>query len=248
MMMRPAPSLLVFVLLVGGCAAEPAPTAQRAADSLPTEAVPVSLFEASDAAEKRWRKVSVWGRSEFRLVAVDDVIAIRAETAGSSGALVRLVDIDPAICPEVEWTWQVEKMPPLADLSSRASEDVAASIFFAFGDPGSLTNPDPVPTLRYAWATETNPVEQVIDSPYFPGVIRTLVVRSGDAEVGAWITERRNLNEDFETAFGRPPDSRIEVVAIFTDSDHGTSPAIANYRSAGVSCTEEPGSSIFDRL
>lgn len=237
---------VLAVAVLGGCAAEPksAPKPDQAAVSV--AAVTVPIFKADDAVEKAWRKVAVWGQAKFRLVPLDDEIVIRAETDGSSAALVRRVDIDTEICPEAEWSWQVEEMPNSADLASRKSEDVAASIFFAFGDPGALTNPDQVPTLRYAWATETNPVDDIVDSPYFPGIIRTLVVRSGRDDLGTWVTERRNLVEDYELAFGETPEDRVEIVAIFTDSDHGNGAAVAQYRWARMLCSEEPeGPSIF---
>ena len=243
---RSAPALLASALLAG-CTALPSGETDTAAASLPDPTVAVPIFAAGDAAEKDWRKVSVWGEAEFRIVALDGDVAIRAETDGSSAALVRRVDIDPETCPEVEWSWRVDRMPRTADLASRKREDVAASILFAFGDPGSFGNPENVPTLRYAWATETNPVGQVIDSPYFPRVIRTLVVRSGPAEMNLWITERRSLAADYERVFGRPPDSRIEVVAIFTDSDHDNGGATAHYRWARMLCREAPDvPSIFE--
>lgn len=242
---RLAAPVLAAAFLVG-CTAAPESIPDTAPATTPIAAVVVPIFQADDAAEKAWRKVTVWGQSKFRLVALDDEVVIRAETDGSSAALVRRVDIDPEICPEAEWTWRVDEMPDTADLSSRESEDVAASIFFAFGDPGAFTNPDQVPTLRYAWATETNPVGDVVDSPYFPGIIRTVVVRSGRDDLGNWVTERRNLVEDFEFAFGEAPDSRIEIVAIFTDSDHGNGAAVALYRQAEMLCSEAPeGPSIF---
>ena len=204
------------------------------------ELLPLPLFTASDALETPWRKVTIWSESEFKLVAIDGEVAIRAETDGASAALVRPVEIDPEICPEVTWSWRVDAMPREADLASRQSEDVAASVIFAFGDPGSLTNPDQVPTLRYAWATETNPVGEVVDSPYFPGILRTLVVRNGRDDLGTWVEERRNLRADYQLAFGEPPEDVVEVFALFTDSDHDNGASIAHYRSAEALCTELP--------
>ena len=123
---------------------------------------------------------------------------------------------------------------------------MAASIFFAFGDPGVFSNPDPVPTLRYVWATETDPVDRIVDSPYFPGIIRSVVVRSGPERVGEWVTERRDLVADYASAFGGQPEGKVEIVALFTDSDHGKDRIEAFYAWARARCTEEPGFSIFD--
>ncbi|MEM9045176.1 MAG: DUF3047 domain-containing protein [Pseudomonadota bacterium] len=241
----PVVSLLIAGALVG-CVEQSARVVADPGTAVEAELLPLPIFSAGDAVEKNWRAVTVWGESEIRLVAQEGEIAIRAETDKSSIALIRGVEIDPGLCPEVEWLWRVDAMPLEADLASRQAEDVAASVFFAFGDPGAFTNPDPVPTIRYAWATETNPVDEVVDSPYFPGVIRTVVVRSGPADLETWITERRNIVADYELAFGEKPEDEIEVFAIFTDSDHDNGPAIANYRWARALCTELPeGPSIF---
>lgn len=237
---RSRPAALLLMALLTGCALTPTDRTQTPPEMAPGELIALPLFTAEDALETPWRKVVVWSDSEFTLVPDGEAVAIRAETDGASAALVREVDIDAQSCPEVAWSWRVDEMPREADLASRQREDVAASILLAFGDPGSLTNPDQVPTLRYAWATETNPVEQIIDSPYFPGILRTLVVRSGREDLGVWVEERRNLLADYQRAFGELPENPIEVFAVFTDSDHDNGPSVAQYRWAEALCTELP--------
>ncbi|GMG82992.1 DUF3047 domain-containing protein [Paralimibaculum aggregatum] len=232
-------------LLAAGCAMAPrtAP-GPEAAGAAPEIAVP--LFEAGDAVVEPWRRFTIWGVSDWGLVAEDGEVVIRAAAEGASAGIARRVEIDPETCPVVEWSWRVERLPEEADLAVKATEDVAASLILAFGDPGVFANPDPVPTLRYVWATAANPVDAVIDSPYFPGVLRSVVVRSGPGGAQGWVTERRNIVADFTAAFGAPPDSGIEILALFTDSDHGGTPVAARYRWARALCTEAPAPpSIF---
>lgn len=229
------PAILSAAALLAGCAGGPptgGPPPERLGEAL-------VLFSADDALERRWRVGRTWGEIDWGLAVLDGDVAIRAAAAGDSGGLARYVEIDPEICPVVEWTWRVDALPAAADLASDAAEDMAASIFFAFGDPGSLTLPRPVPTLRYVWATEANPAESVVESPYFP-VIRSLVVRSGAEGLGRTVTERRDLAADFEAAFGRPPDGPVEMIALYTDSDHGETPVEAWYLGARALCSEAP--------
>lgn len=243
---RTAP-LLIAAVVVAGCAAEGSRTAPEVTGETPLPEVPLVLFTGDDALAEDWRKVKVWSEARFRLVPDGERVVIGAEAEGASAALLRRVDFDVDDCPVVEWEWRVDALSEPADLESRRSEDTPASIMFAFGDPGSLLNPDEVPTLRYAWATETNPVESVIDSPYFPGILRTLVVRSGTEALGGWVTERRDLAADYAKAFGGSPADNVEIIALFTDSDHGEAQASARYASARALCFEEPsGPSIFD--
>ncbi len=237
-------ALLSAALAAAGCAALPEPET-AAPPATGTEAaaaadVVVPIFAASDALEEQWRKFQIWREMDFTLAVADGEVAIEAVAEGASAGLARTVDIDPETCPILEWRWQVENLPSDADLASRAREDVSASLIVAFGDPGVFANPDPVPTLRYVWATETNPPGTVVDSPYFSGVLRSIPVRSGPERLGEWVTERRNLVADYERAFGEPPESDIEVVALFTDSDHGGERVTARYRWARSLCTEAP--------
>lgn len=227
---------------MSGCTSAP-PAA--AVGSGPAEIV-VPLFTAGDALERDWRKLRVWKEAEFSLTALDGEIAIRAVAEGASAGLARRVEIDPAVCPILEWSWRVEAGLTAADLSSRQGEDVAAAIFLAFGDPGLLASPREVPTLRYVWATETDPVESVVDSPYYPGVIRSVVVRSGPEAHGTWVSERRDLVADYRRVFGGLPEDPIELFVLFTDSDHGGERVEVLYRWARVLCTHEPEApSIF---
>jgi hypothetical protein len=176
------------------------------------------------------------GKTEYRSVSIDGVIAIRAEGRASASGLIRRVAIDVVKCPNVEWVWRVDKLQPDADIRIKQKEDVAASVFFLFGDPGYLFDPQPVPTLRYVWTNGSVPLDAVVDSPYLPGVVRSIVVRSGTDNIGLWTTERRNLNVDFERAFGRRPEGPVEAVVLFTDNDQTRQAVEAYYAWGRVWC------------
>jgi hypothetical protein len=55
-----------------------------------------------------------------------------------------------------------------------------------------------------------------------------IVVESGDAKVRQWISEERNVYEDYKKAFGKVP-PMISGVAIMTDSDNTGESATAYY-------------------
>ncbi len=198
------------------------------------------VFTAGDAIDRDWLHFSVWRETDWRLASLDDEVVISATGQRSASGIGRWVEIDTANCPVLEWSWRVDTLPDGADMAVRDREDAAASLFLAFGDPGSMSSPKPVPTIRYAWTTAANPVGALIDSPFFPGTLRTLVVRSGDDALGGWVTERRNLRDDYRLAFGEPPPEPIQVFALFTDNDNVEEPAQAYYRSASVLCAEPP--------
>jgi len=178
------------------------------------------------------------GGTDYRIVTTDGRLAIRATGHRSASALIRRVRIDPARCPRLAWSWRADSLQRSADLRHRSADDVAASLFVLSGDPGFLADPDPVPTLRYVWTNERVPAGSVVDSPYMPGVVRSLVVRSGEAQLGRWLVERRDLARDFERAFGRRLDAEVGALALFTDNDQTGEPVISYYEWVGAECDD----------
>ncbi len=194
------------------------------------------LFSASTVIEDEWQQLRFLGITQYRVELYRDRLAISARGRRSSSGLMRRVEIDTAQCPEMEWSWAVTALQPSADIRIREREDVGASIFLLFGDPGFVFDPSLVPTLRYVWTNERVAVESVIDSPYMPGTVRSLVVRSGVHSGGQWITEKRDLGRDFRTAFGYAPPGPVRAVAIFTDNDQTGEDVEAYYEWARVLC------------
>ena len=167
---------------------------------------------------------------------VDGQLGIRAVGRQSASGLIRRVRVDPRKCANIEWSWYVSRIQQDADLRVKEAEDVAASVFLLFGDPGFMFDPKPVPTLRYVWTNGRLPLNAVIDNPYLPGTVRSVVVENTDKRVNTWVTERRNMFKDFENAFGYPPKANIEAIALFTDNDQTLQPVEAYYGWARVVC------------
>jgi len=86
-----------------------------------------------------------------------------------------------------------------------------------------------VPTLAYVWTAGQLREGTIVDSPHHPGVVRSVVVKSGGARLGQWIREHRNVIADFRRAFGRDPPETVEVIALFTDNDQTGEPVEAYY-------------------
>ena len=199
------------------------------------------LFSASTVIEDEWQQLTFLGTTKYRVELYRDRLAISARGRRSSSGLLRHVEFDPDRCPQIEWSWSVAVLQRGADIRIREREDVAASIFLLFGDPGFVFDPAPVPTLRYVWTNERIAVESVIDSPYMPGTVRSLVVQSGTRHAGQWTTQKRDLRRDFHTAFGYPPPGPVRAVAIFTDNDQTGEEVEAYYEWARVLCQPRAG-------
>ena len=215
------------VITVSGCAQTEVPSTQ-VTDSAQLVDGQHRILDVSTMTDDEWRHVSVRDKTEYRIVFIDDRLAIRASGKNSASGLVREIEIDINRCPVLEWSWRVDKIQRDADITVKDKEDVAASIFVIFGDPETIGKMKPVPTLRYVWTNERAAVDSFVRNPYVDSVY-SVTLRSGDSQTGQWITERRNVLIDFEKAFGHPPAEPVQAFALFTDNDQTKQPAEAYY-------------------
>ena len=225
--------LFAVVLLLSSCAA---PTGMPPHFGAVAPKDTYSLFDPATVIQDQWQHMPLRWETEYRLVYLDGRLALRAIGRESASGVIRRVQVDPNRCPILEWTWRVEKLQSDADLRVKESDDVAASLFLLFGDPGFFSNPDPVPTLRYVWTNDRVPKNAVIENPYMPSIVRNIVVQNGEERMGQWVTERRNIVADFERAFGKKPENPIEAFSLFTDNDQTKEPVEAYYAYARLLC------------
>ncbi len=146
--------LFAVVLLLNSCAA-PTGTPPQVGAVAPKNTY--SLFDPATVIQDQWQHMPLRWETEYRLVYLDGRLALRAVGRESASGVIRRVQVDPNRCPVLEWTWRVERLQSDANLRVKESDDVAASLFLLFGDPGFFSNPDPVPTLRYVWPNDRVP-------------------------------------------------------------------------------------------
>jgi len=126
--------------------------------------------------------------------------------------------IDLAATPVLEWRWRVDEVPRGANLSRNDRSDSAVEIHLGWKADRR--------TLGYAW-DETLPAGgPPFENPRKRGV-HFLIVTSGPARPGTWVTVARNVVNDHVAAFGRPPARPPDLIAISIDSNQTHSTAEA---------------------
>ncbi|MFT5657447.1 MAG: hypothetical protein ACI9KN_000720 [Gammaproteobacteria bacterium] len=196
----------------------------------------IAVLDVSSIIQDQWEELQFKGSTEYRIVSSGAKPVIWASGRKSASGLIRFIELDASQCPTIEWSWRVDQLQADADLHHRSSEDVAASIYLLFGDPGLLSNPDLVPTLRYVWTNSKASENSVIHSPYLPNIVRSVIVRAGPAKPGRWLSESRNIAEDYQLAFGSAPPDKIQAVVLFTDNDQTEQPVESGYAWIRVTC------------
>jgi hypothetical protein len=111
-------------------------------------------------------------------------------------------------------------LPAGGDCRRKATDDQAAQIYVVFPR---------VPTavrsriIGYVWDT-TAPAGTIVQSPS-SGLVTYVVVRSGAAELGRWVTETRNVYDDFKRIYGAAPTEPVGAVSVAIDSNDTRSSA-----------------------
>ena len=180
--------------------------------------------------------------TDYSLVEEGGNVVVKAVSEQSASGLTRAITIDPLEYPFIEWRWKVNNVLRKGDVSRKDGDDFAARVYITFAfDPehagylgrlqhaaARLVYGDDVPyrAISYVWGSNS-PAGTMTANAYTDRVMM-FVVRGGDEHLQQWLTERRNIHEDYRTAFGEEP-TMISGVAIMTDTDNTRESAVAWY-------------------
>jgi hypothetical protein len=118
----------------------------------------------------------------------------------------------------------VTELPKGGDFRRSGSDDQAAQLIIAFSSSHFLS---------YIWdSTAPKGTIASASAPLFKKIF-DVVMQSGTQGLGTWITERRNLIDDYKQAYGEEPEV-IEGVRIQINSQHTQSRAESYWRSIAV--------------
>lgn len=175
--------------------------------------------------------------TKFSVVELGGARVLKVEAEDSYGNLVHGLHAQLSERGTLSWRWRVDKLVEDADLKQRSGDDSPAKLclFFAFDTSQlplgertrlsmaqSVTGQDvPGETLCYVWDNKL-PADTGITNA-FTKRIRMIVLASGSAKLGQWVTERRNVVVDYQRLFGDESGGKVpEVigVAISADADN----------------------------
>ena len=192
-----------------------------------------------------WRPLFFSGierHTVYTLVEDGGSVVVKAESAQSASGLLRAIDIDPARYPVIRWRWKVGNILQKGDPRRKDGDDYPARVYITFAfDPGRAGYLErlaqqaarlvygadtPYRAISYIWGSNTA-AGTMIENPYTDRTMM-FVVRSGAGKLRQWVTERRNVYEDYQRAFGEEP-TAITGIAIMTDTDNTRESATAWY-------------------
>jgi hypothetical protein len=178
----------------------------------------------------------------YALVKDNDTVVVKAVAESSASGLVREIKINPKEYPIVEWRWKVSNILNKGDVHRKEGDDYPARIYTTFEYDASklsffekakyemfrLVNGEypPLAAINYIWESKA-PIGTMVPNPYTNRVMM-FVVESGEEKLNQWMSEKRNVYEDYKKAFGQEP-PMISGVAIMTDTDNTGESAVAYY-------------------
>jgi hypothetical protein len=167
---------------------------------------------------------------------------LKAESRASASGLIKRVEIDPKLYPILSWRWKVEQIIKTGDERRKDRDDYAARVYITFKyDPQKASlwekitygtyktlygEYPPKASINYIWANKLAKGESAA-SPYTDRSFM-IAVESGTIGAGVWLTEERNVFEDYRRLFGEDP-PLIQGIAVMTDTDNTGESAVAYY-------------------
>jgi hypothetical protein len=160
----------------------------------------------------RWQQVEFGKLTDYHVVHEGTNFFLQAVADKTCSAFSVKLNIKPPPKLTLRWRWKIDCAPTNGSERVTNRFDHAARVFIAFdtfiGTPRSLD---------YLWANEEK-VGTVLSHP-LSSRIQLVMVESGDARAGEWISEKRDVRVDWKKAFGHRTMPKIIGIGVLTDGD-----------------------------
>lgn len=146
--------------------------------------------------EEGWEVKEKEGKARVYTLEDDSGKCVCLKSEKASFSIQREIEVDVKKTPYVSWRWKVLDLPEGGDFRIGDRDDQAAQLFVAFEGRNSIS---------YVWDTAApagSTGEQWIP---WAMTVKILVVESGPAKLGKWVTVTRNVREDYMELYGEEP-------------------------------------------
>ena len=163
-----------------------------------------------------WQKQN-WGSPKYDFSVESEspgrVLHLRSED--DSSTISKELTVDVKQYPILQWRWKVVALPKGGHARRKETDDEAAQLYVTFPRFPSAVRSR---TIAYIWDS-TAPAGDVFPSQKV-GTVTFVVVRSGDADLARWLTETRNVFDDYKKIYGEEPAEAVGAVSISINSQN----------------------------
>lgn len=185
----------------------------------------ISFIDTNSIHLNGWKKQLFEAETKYQKKQIQGQWVIEANSRGSASGLYREVTIDLKQFPYLSWHWLVEKHPKAKNQHMKDGDDFAARIYVVVKD-GFF--PWQTKAINYVWSKQ---VEKgtAWPNPFLSNAIMVSTSNESDG-INQWRSITVNVYEDLQR-FHHKTFTKIDGIAIMTDSDNSKSSAIAKYRN-----------------
>lgn len=137
-----------------------------------------------------------------------------------------IYDIDIYETPILSWKVRAHDLPEGANEDEEGKNDSVASVYVVF-EMGRVALVKKVPkSIRYTWSST---LEEGTELSKLFGNQKIKVVKSGEEELGEWVTFEVDLVENYRRLYGDDPPSNPMAILILSDGNSVDSHVKADY-------------------
>jgi hypothetical protein len=162
-----------------------------------------------------WQK-QTWGspKYDFKIEADGNARVLHMKSDDEGSTVSKEIKFDIKQYPVIQWRWKAVTLPKGGDSRKKATDDQACQLYVTFPRfPQSVRSRN----IGYVWDT-TAPAGIFAPSEK-NSTVHYVIVRSGPAELAKWVTESRNVYEDYKKIYGEEPGEQVGAVSVATDSN-----------------------------
>ncbi len=181
--------------------------------------LPIPIIKAADGSAEGWQLKEWSGKARYEVIETEAGGTLHLSSSATSTALYKEARFNIRDLPTLNWKWKATKLPAGGDVRKKSADDQAAQVYVIFPRWPEAVNSR---LVGYIWDT-TAPVGSIVTSTKTSNV-RYIVVRSGEADLGRWLSEQRNVYADYKKLFNEEPPEAGRV-SVMIDSDNTKSAA-----------------------
>ncbi|MBU6392579.1 MAG: DUF3047 domain-containing protein [Planctomycetes bacterium] len=170
----------------------------------------------------QWKSKKIKGETQYSVVKTENGHVLKAESSASASALIYKYKYNPKEYPILTWRWKIKNIIKKGNEMEKEGDDYAVRVYVIFPSGFPLLTK----SINYIWSNKLPQGKHTPNTFYSKAIM--VAVESGNENLGEWITELRNVYEDFKMLFGEEP-PLAGGIAIMTDTDNTGESATAYY-------------------
>jgi hypothetical protein len=183
----------------------------------------VSRFENAkmvDGAPEGWELQVKEGNPTISLEKSGVQTHVRLFSKSNSFGIKKVFELDSKEYPFLNWKWKVSKLPEKGDFMKKETDVQAAQLYVMFPRFPARLNTE---FVAYYW--ESNPQNKGREGTSVVwSKAKIIVLQAGKDQLNQWVSEKRNVYEDYKKLFGKEPPA-VGGVGFYINSQHTRSEA-----------------------